>query len=202
MLLVSAAPIPEYVSSIDQKLLPEGPGSVSPSVTGILSGTDVNSWILERDDNSEIIEFYSHFTGSSLVAETIINEAIHSEIPVHLAVSLAWRESAFNPRAVSPPNRSGTRDWGLFQLNDGFRTQWTRDDFFHIQKNTESALEYLKYCIVQTKSIRWGLAAYNAGIHSVITETVPSSTIRHISKILSFETMLDRALNENMRQST
>jgi hypothetical protein len=33
--------------------------------------------------------------------------------------AIAQCESSLNPSTVSAPNRNGTRDWGLFQLNDG-----------------------------------------------------------------------------------
>jgi hypothetical protein len=35
------------------------------------------------------------------------------------AIRLANCESGLNPNAVSRPNSNGTRDWGLFQFNDG-----------------------------------------------------------------------------------
>lgn len=39
-----------------------------------------------------------------------------NEIGTGVAVALA--ESGGNSDAVSPPNRNGTKDWGLFQIND------------------------------------------------------------------------------------
>ncbi len=44
------------------------------------------------------------------------------------AIAVAWCESWHTPHSVSPPNSNGTRDWGLFQINDvwtnAFPTRW------------------------------------------------------------------------------
>jgi len=42
------------------------------------------------------------------------------------ALSVSWCESGHNPRAVSPPNRNGTIDRGLFQVNDVWRDAFPR----------------------------------------------------------------------------
>lgn len=39
-------------------------------------------------------------------------------IDPNLLRAIARRESNFNPKAVSPANRNGTRDYGLMQLNE------------------------------------------------------------------------------------
>lgn len=40
------------------------------------------------------------------------------------AIAIATCESSMNPRAVSPPNRNGTIDRGLFQINDIWEEAW------------------------------------------------------------------------------
>ena len=39
--------------------------------------------------------------------------------PCHEALQVAECESNFKPHAISPPNRNGTRDYGLMQINNG-----------------------------------------------------------------------------------
>lgn len=41
-----------------------------------------------------------------------------SNIDPALMFAIAEAESAFNARAISPPNKNGTRDYGLFQINE------------------------------------------------------------------------------------
>ena len=49
--------------------------------------------------------------------------------PCEEALTIAQCESELTARAISPPNKNGTRDWGLMQINDGawaqaFPTSW------------------------------------------------------------------------------
>jgi len=41
------------------------------------------------------------------------------------AIAVATCESSMNSRAVSPPNRNGTIDRGLFQVNDVWKDAWS-----------------------------------------------------------------------------
>lgn len=40
------------------------------------------------------------------------------------ALRISWRESRLLPNLVNDKNRNGTKDWGLFQLNDGGTLQY------------------------------------------------------------------------------
>ena len=40
------------------------------------------------------------------------------------ALRIAWRESRLLPNVVNDTNTNGTKDWGLFQLNDGGTLQF------------------------------------------------------------------------------
>jgi soluble lytic murein transglycosylase-like protein len=157
---------------------------------------DINGWVSTRVDPAEAVIFYSRLTGSGRVASVILTEARRLDIPLHLAFALAWKESSYNPNAVSRPNKRGTRDWGLFQLNDGGRREWTEEDFFDVSKNAYSALFYLRYCIHEMGSVDMGLAAYNAGVYGVRKWGAPDSTKRYVRSILAYEQKLDRIFNE------
>ena len=183
---------PQISDDVEQELAI--PGDLFP-----LKGIDVNQWIAEHKDDPGIVEFYSRFTSNHAIARVIIDESIEKKVPVHLAFSLAWRESAFDPAAVSAPNTYGTRDWGLFQLNDGVRKDWSREDFFNIDKNTQSALRYLNKCIEIMGSREMGIAAYNVGVTGVRTRGVPAKTVKYIQAILEYESLLDSSLNARFR---
>ncbi|MFN8126847.1 MAG: hypothetical protein U0R64_10125 [Candidatus Nanopelagicales bacterium] len=40
------------------------------------------------------------------------------------ALRISWRESRLLPNVVNDKNSNGTKDWGLFQLNDGGTLQY------------------------------------------------------------------------------
>jgi hypothetical protein len=168
-----------------------GTKSSESVLTKHLTKLDVNYKVKRIQDFNELVQFYSRYTKNDEIAKIVIEESLDLNVPVNIAFALAWRESQFNPRAVSLPNRGGTRDWGLFQLNDGHRKNWTRADFFDIRKNTRSALAFLKLCIKEMGDLELALAAYNAGIHGVRTRGVPTATKKYVNAILSFEKKLD-----------
>jgi hypothetical protein len=158
-----------------------------------LSKMKINAAVVWLEDHERLIDFYTQFTGNTQVTAIILEMALVLEIPINLAFSLAWKESRFDYKAISPPNRGGSRDWGLFQLNDRGRSEWTREQFFNLRRNAYSGLYYLKHCIETMGDIRMGLAAYNAGVYGVKARGVPRSTRRYIEAIFEYEAALDQA---------
>ncbi len=124
----------------------------------------VNHEIVRLVDRDAVLDFYAAYTGDRDVARVILDAALRAEVPVNLAFALGWQESRFDTNAVSGINYYGTRDWGLFQLNDAARPEWRRADFFDIRRNAESAMQYLRLCLGEMGSVDMALAAYNAGI--------------------------------------
>jgi Transglycosylase SLT domain len=53
----------------------------------------------------------------SSLEESIVRASLAANLPPHLALNLAWRESRMNPRAIHCCNRDGSADFGIFQLN-------------------------------------------------------------------------------------
>ena len=156
--------------------------------------------IYERETINNFIEtnphyenFYDIYTENTNVSKTIIDYAIDHDIPIHIAFSLAWNESRYKITAIGPKNSNGTRDWGLFQLNDGYRESWTEEDFFNIDKNVSTGIEYLAYCIKETGNIEEGIGAYNKGVTGIKKYGLPEE---YISNILVYEKKLDEELNE------
>lgn len=174
----------------------QGP-DVGPPAPRNLRRLQVNERVRLNASFPSVVEFFAGYIGSREVAEVILKQSLSMEVPVNLAFSLAWGESRYNPLAVSGHNLHGTRDWGLFQLNDGGRPEWAKEDFFDIGKNTRSGLSFLRTCILEMGSVEMGLAAYNAGIYGVRQWGVPSSTQRHVRAITEYERELDRAFNRH-----
>lgn len=158
----------------------------SPIVYG---RTNINRLIY---DNPHYEKFYDKYTKNHEITTKIINYAIDNNIPINIAFSIVWNESRYKINAVGPKNSNGTRDWGLLQLNDGFRHRWTRKDFFDIDKNIKTGMEYLAYCISRTGSLEKGIGAYNKGIRGIHKYGLPK---KYISDILTYEKKLDIALN-------
>lgn len=88
-------------------------------------------------------------------------EATKQGVPVEVALAVAQQESGFNNLAKSPKNTDGSRDHGVFQLNDRY----------HKLKNVYDPIENIAYGIRHLKGliagakgdIRKALSNYNAG---------------------------------------
>jgi len=165
--------------------------SKETDLTKQLSKLDVNYKVRHLQKLGELVDFYSRYTNNHEIAQVIIEESLEQNLPINIAFALAWRESQFNPRAVSPPNKGGSIDWGLFQLNDGHRKNWTPSEFFDIRKNAHEALVYLKYCMQEMGDIKLALAAYNSGLWGVRKRGVPPVTKRYVDSIIAYEKKLE-----------
>jgi len=54
------------------------------------------------------------------------------------AKQVAWCESRMNPKAVSPTNRNGTRDYGLMQINNGAWQEYFGKRWAQVLKTKEN----------------------------------------------------------------
>jgi soluble lytic murein transglycosylase-like protein len=151
--------------------------------------------ILLSSNPLSVYEFYDSYTKRREISEAILQIAIEKNVPVNLAFAVAYTESEFNPNAVnSRRNSDGTKDWGLFQLNDGYRESWSRADFFNIRANAREGITFLKTCLETYDGIV-AIAAYNRGI-SGVRSGVSMATLLYVNKVQSFEKALDRAVNK------
>lgn len=99
-----------------------------------------------------------------VLKKIIIDEATKQGVPVELALAVAQQESGFNNKAVSKPNKNGSRDYGLFQLNDKY----------HKLKNVYDPIENTRYAIGMLKKglaknngdVAKTLSDYNAGVNA------------------------------------
>jgi soluble lytic murein transglycosylase-like protein len=156
----------------------------------------VNHAILRLGVRADAVDFYAHYTGSEEIAQVILDAALRNDVPVNLAFALGWQESRFDTQAVSGRNYYGTRDWGLFQLNDGSRPEWKHEEFFDMARNAEHAMQYLRLCLAEMGSPELALAAYNAGIQGVRDWGIPRSTRAYIRAISAYEKELDRRFGD------
>lgn len=95
------------------------------------------------------------------IKKLIVEEARRQGVPEYLALAVAAHESGFNNVAVSKKNTDGSRDHGVFQLNDRY----------HKLKNVYNPIENIRYGIGMLKAglkknngdIAKTLSDYNAG---------------------------------------
>ena len=145
---------------------------------------------------SEVINFFTSYTGNSEIAETILKYSIEYDVPPTLAFALSHAESSFNPYAI---NRNRTSiDRGLFQLNSNTFTDMTLDDFYNIDTNVSEGIKFIRWCLDTGKNEVSALAMYNAGSGRVSGGGTPKMTLDYISKVLSFRGELVDEFNSEM----
>lgn len=162
-------------------------------------GLDLNKEVqqlIEGGGMQQVLDFFDSYTNNSEITTAILNEALDQEVPVVTAFSLAWGESRYNPQSI---NNNGNRstDWGLFQLNDSYRQDWSRADFFDVDKNTKEGLSYFSYSMrAFSTNVVLSIAGYNKGVENIKNRSaVPYSTLAHINNIIEYERDLERELN-------
>jgi hypothetical protein len=131
-----------------------------------------------------VIDFFTDICSSKEISQVILMNADEFEVPAALAFALSWEESRFNPRAVSRPNRDGSIDRGLFQLNNRSFPDLDPLAYFNVRYNTRVGIGHLRYCLDIGGSEVSALAMYNAGTGRVSSTGAPKVTLNYISRIL------------------
>ena len=162
--------------------------------TKFVTRMEINN-IIEELGVSSVIPFFNQYTKNSYISAAIVQKAIEMEVPVNIAFSLVWRESKFNIKNMSPKNKNGSRDWGLFQLNDSYY-KWDREQFFDVEKNVQAGVAHLEYCLEEMNDVQLALAAYNAGVYGIRNYGIPPTTERHITIILEYEDQINQDFNK------
>ena len=170
-----------------------------PKEIETLYGLEINFTITELD-REEVIDFYTSYTNNKKISESILKWSLCYNAPVNIAFAIAHTENmGFKPKSVSKPNANGSRDWGLFQLNDGFRVSWTREDFFNIDKNAKEGIKHYSesYGSYIEKGLEFTLLGYNMGITGAEKyDEVPNHRKEYVNKILSYAKELDEAFTD------
>ena len=112
----------------------------------------------------------SRYTGSSdinrnvgtkqsteYIKKLIVDEAKRQGVPPELALAVAQHESGFNNTAISPKNKNGSRDHGVFQLNDKY----------HHLNNVYDPVENVRYGVGMLKD---GLKRNNGDITATLRQ--------------------------------
>jgi len=145
-----------------------------------------------------VIEFFSSLCSNSEIAQVILDSADAYSVPPALAFALSWEESRFNPRATSRPNRDGSVDRGLFQLNSRSFPNLEPAAFFDVKSNAHYGISHLRYCLDSAASEISALAMYNAGTGRVRTQGAPEVTLNYISRILENRRKIENRFNTRL----
>lgn len=95
------------------------------------------------------------------IKKLIVQEARKQGVDPALALAVAYHESGFNNIAVSPKNTNGSRDHGVFQLNDKYHHL---KNVYDPQENIAYGIKHLKGLLAGTKGdVLKALSNYNAG---------------------------------------
>ena len=122
----------------------------------------------------------------SQIQQMITSSAQQYGVDPSLALAIAQQESSFNPNAVSPPNKNGTVDYGLMQINSSNLSSLglTPSSALDPQQNIDAAMQLLS---TYTKQYNGDpsliAAAYNGGPGAVASGNIPTS---YVSSVLSF----------------
>jgi hypothetical protein len=138
-----------------------------------------------------VIDFFTDICSSKEISQVILMNADEFEVSAALAFALSWEESRFNPRAVSRPNRDGSMDRGLFQLNNKSFPDLDPLAYFNIRYNTRVGIGHLRYCLDIGGSEISALAMYNAGAGRVSSTGAPKVTLNYISRILENKSKIE-----------
>jgi len=163
------------------------------------SGTELTEEvrkIVEGGGTQDVLDFFTYYTNNVHVSSSIVQESINQQVPITSAFALAWGESRFRTQLTNT-NGGHSTDWGLFQLNDGHRQSWTREDFFDVEKNTKEGIGYFAYSLrTFDGDLTLSIAGYNKGVENV-RGGAPSSyhTLSHINNIIEYDHTLEIALN-------
>lgn len=93
----------------------------------------------------DFYEFLNGITGEQAISEAITLNSLKYNVPLSLSLSMAWVESRFYAKAINGhQNTNGTKDWGLFQVNDvNIPDNWTLSDKLDVNKNSDLAIEHI-----------------------------------------------------------
>jgi hypothetical protein len=190
---------PASGSSSELRFLEEPDGKVTgkalnPSKKSLLvqleKSSDYGLALLRTPEyRQRVVDFYTEETGSSEIAQIILEEAQIQDIPLSLAFALAWVESRYNPFAVN--HNSSSVDRGLFQLNSRSFPEVEEDQFFNPAVNAKLGMEYLRQCLEAGESEIVALAMYNAGRTRVTQGGTPMMTLEYISLIIDYRHTLE-----------
>ena len=121
-----------------------------------------------------------------LVIALIFSIAIENGLPPYFVKAIAYEESRFNPNAVSAPNRNGSRDWGVMQINDRHHNI---ENWNCAETNIRQGVEHLVWIVSLPQVTTYWKAAgiYNAGLEGFFANQngPPQSSLRYADRVIA-----------------
>jgi len=121
---------------------------------------------------------------------TISNACGIYDVPPEIVARLLWIESRFNPKAVGGPNRDGTVDYGIAQINSAYlddfkwRYKMPHLDPFNADDSIWFAVKHLRVLFEQTGNWWLAVASYNAGLNAVLSGNIPQSSAQYADYVI------------------
>jgi hypothetical protein len=114
--------------------------------------------------------------------------ATANDLPVEFLTRVIWRESRFDPQAIGPMTRHGTRAEGIAQFMPGTAAERALEDPFDPVEALPKAAAFLSELRGEFGNLGLAAAAYNAGPQRVRdwmagARTLPSETRRYVQAI-------------------
>jgi len=117
-----------------------------------------------------------------VIKALIIAISLEVGVPPEFSLAIALTENwTLNPRAVSPPNRNGTRDWGVMQLNENY---FQLERWYCPEENIRAGVRHIRWLMDHPMTCTfWSVAiAYNAGVGRL--RQPPESTIIYAYQVI------------------
>jgi Transglycosylase SLT domain/SPOR domain len=114
--------------------------------------------------------------------------ATANNLPVEFLTRVIWRESRFDPQAIGPLTRHGTRAEGIAQFMPGTAAERALEDPFDPVQALPKAAAFLRELRGEFGNLGLAAAAYNAGPQRVRdwmagARTLPSETRRYVQAV-------------------
>ena len=158
------------------------------AIPDVIHGVN-EEYLLQDNDNIHYLSLVPDY-----LRETTLKYSYEYDIPIPILVRLIYHESRWNPNAISPSNRNGTRDYGLAQIN-GPNINWFATAFYNGVEPFDPMNPYhaIQACARHLRYLNdiflgdWKKAvkAYNCGIGSVQRNKIPYSTRLYADRILN-----------------
>ena len=117
-----------------------------------------------------------------VIKALIVAISLEVGVPPEFTLAIALTENwTLNPRAISPPNRNGTRDKGVMQLNENY---FQLNRWYCPEENIRAGVRHIRWLMDHPWTCTfWSVAiAYNAGINRLYRP--PDSTIRYAYDVI------------------
>jgi len=117
-----------------------------------------------------------------VIKALIIAISLEVGVPPDFSLAIALTENwTLNPRAISPPNRNGTRDKGVMQLNQNY---FFLERWYCPEENIRVGVTHIRWLMDHPSTCTfWSVAiAYNAGLGRL--RQPPQSTLVYADQVI------------------